>query len=93
VLDCKRIEVHSKFPNPNENTNMPYISKEKPQFGRENISPMLEKRAICEVKLLNWEAGFLNPIYLVLQKGEGERSCGKSEGIKWSHDVRAFQRT
>jgi hypothetical protein len=27
------------------------------------------------------------------KKGEGERTCDKSEGIKWSHDVRAFQRT
>jgi hypothetical protein len=49
---------------------MPYISKEKPQLGRENIAPMLEKKAICEVKLLNWEAGFLNPISLVLIKGK-----------------------
>jgi hypothetical protein len=51
---------------------MPYISKEKPQLGREDIAPMLEKKAICEVNLLNWEAGFLNPISLVLKKGEGE---------------------
>jgi hypothetical protein len=54
---------------------------------------MLEKKAISEVNLFNWEVGFLNPISLVLKRGEGKTTCDKSEGIKWSHDVQAFQRT
>jgi hypothetical protein len=74
LLDCKRVEirVHSKFPNPDENTNMPYISKE---LEREDVATMLEKKAICDVNLLNWEVGFLNPISLVFKKGEGDRTC------------------
>jgi hypothetical protein len=61
VLDCKRseIRVHSKFPNPNENTNMPYTVF---LLGREDIAPMLKKIAISEVNQLNWEVSFLNPV-------------------------------
>jgi hypothetical protein len=51
---------------------MQYISKKKPQLGREDLAPMLEKKAICEVNLLNWEACFLSSISLVLKKGKGK---------------------
>lgn len=73
IRNCKKTEiiVRSKHPNPNGNTNLPYILNIK--IVREEIASMLEKKAKGEVNTLNCEVSFISPIFLVEKKGWGQR--------------------